>query len=179
MSHGVSAPFTTRSALEALRHDLNSYAVLAELGLSHCKPCGKVWKAPRSENAFESFTVEWLGIVIPSGWTFANEEGELTFRLDLVQQFSIAEALLWCAEPCTGRPRDNHPGLPENSIYRLRALDLVDWRTRSLHDPEVSTRGAASSNVPAWAPLIVANSLRGQQADTDLIPAATEARSPR
>ena len=179
MSHGVSAPFTTRSALEALGHDLNSYAVLAEVGLSHCKLCGKVWKALRSENDFESFTVEWLGIVIPSGWTFANEEGELTFRLDVVQQLSIAEALLWCAEPCTGRPRDDHPGLLENSIYRLKALDLVDWRTRSLHDSEVIARGAVSSNIPAWAPLIAASSLRAQRAHSDLIPEATGARLPR
>jgi hypothetical protein len=178
MSEILPQPNTTRAALQAMRHDLDSYPVLAELGLAHCKVCGKVWKNLGSESAFESFTLEWLGIVTPTGWTFANE-GELTFRLDIVQQLSVAESLVWCAEPCTGRPRDNDPGLLENSVYRLKALDLVDWRTRRLHEPEVVIRSVASWEIPPWAPMVAVSALRAQRANADLIPEATEARSLR
>jgi hypothetical protein len=157
-----------------LRHDLNSYPVMAGLQLAHCKLCGKVWRTPHSRDDFESFSFEWLGVVVPSGWTFANEAA-VGFQLDCIQELSIAEALLWCAEPCTGEPRDKHPGLLENSIYRLMALDLVDWRTRGLNNDCAIVRAARSWKIPPWAPMIPVSSLRAQHRDAAIIPAVASA----
>ena len=172
-------PMTSRAALQALGHDLNSFAVLTELRLAHCRLCGRLWTPPRSEDAFESFRFDWLGIVVPSGWTFMDKAGRFSHAMDSVQTLSQPEALLWCTEPCTGAPKDAHPGVLENAIYRLKALDLVDWRTGSLYDDAVISRAAASWNVPSWAPMLAIRLMRTQNREAAIIPAATEVRSPR
>ena len=174
-----SQPMTSRAALQALGHDLNSFAVLAELRLAHCTLCGRLWAPPHSEDAFDSFRLDWLGIVVPSGWTFVTNAGHFSSAIDSVQKLSPPEALLWCTEPCTGAPNDGHPGVMENAIYRLKALDLVDWRSGCLYDDAMIYRAATSWDVLPWAPMFAIRSMRAQSREPVLIPAAPEARYPR
>ncbi len=97
--------------------------------------------------------------------------GDYPYRVDMVQQLSVAEALLWNAEPCTGPPRDERPDVAENAIYRLKALDLVDWRTGGLHDDATILRAAKSWDVPSWGTMIAVNLLRAQNC-AEIIPTA-------
>ncbi len=164
-------PMTTRAALMALGHNFNSHPIFAAIGLAHCNLCCRVWRPPTPADSYEALCFGWLGVVVATGWTYVPGSGDYPYHVDMVQQLSVAEALLWNAEPCTGPPRDKRPDVAENAIYRLKALDLVDWRTGGLHDDATILRAAKSWDVPSWGPMIAVNLLRAQNC-AEIIPTA-------
>lgn len=151
---------STRAALMALGHDFQSHPLFGRLKLAHCNSCCRIWARPTVADSCERLHVEWLDLFVPTGWTCVLHSQVCPYPTDFVPSLSIAEALLWNWEPCGGRPRYQDTASYGNSVYRLMALDLVDWRTGKLQGTETISGVADSWGIPQWALLTTLNTFQ-------------------